>query len=69
MLHIVNWDELSMDMTLISKASQPVTRCNAVRVTGDLLEKNLDLLLHKSFAERPHDFNQALSVEDRVTKI
>ena len=45
--------------------SKSVTRCNAVNITDDLLEKKLDLVLHESFAERPHDFNYAHSIEDK----
>ena len=28
--------------------------------------KKLDVLLYESFAERPHDFNHALSVNDKI---
>ena len=30
------------------------------------MEKKVDLLLHESFAENPHDLNQAASVEDKI---
>ena len=37
-----------------------------MRLSDDVLEKKVDLLLHESFAEKPHDFNQASSVEDKI---
>ena len=43
-----------------------MSRCNFVRVADDLLEKKVDLLLHELFVERPHDFNQAPSVNDKA---
>ena len=32
----------------------------------DGYSKKVDLLLRESFAERPHDFNQVPSVEDKI---
>ena len=43
-----------------------MTRCNFVWVSDNMVEKKVDLLLHESFAEKPHDFNQAPSVNDKV---
>ena len=43
-----------------------MTICNFVQVADDLLEKSVDLLLHESFAERPHDFNQAPFIDDKI---
>ena len=43
-----------------------MTRCNFVRISDDMLEKKVNLLLHESFAERPHDFNQAPSTIDKA---
>ena len=31
-----------------------------------MLEKKVDLLLHESFTEKPHNFNQASSVNDII---
>ena len=41
-------------------------RCNFIRTRDELLEKKVDALLYESFAERPHDSNQAPSVEDKI---
>ena len=46
--------------------NRPLTRCNLVRFSEELLEKKVDVLLHELFAERPHDFNCAPSVDDKV---
>ena len=35
-------------------------------IFGRTLIKKLDILLHEAFAERPHDFNCAPSVNDKV---
>ena len=43
-----------------------MTCCNVVRFSDEILDKKVDLLLHESFAERPHDFNQAPSVNDKI---
>ena len=43
-----------------------MTRCNFVRISDDILEKKVDLLLRESFAEKPYDFNQAPSVNDKI---
>ena len=43
-----------------------MTCCNFMRISDDILEKKVDLLLHESFAEKPHDLNQAPSVNDKI---
>ena len=59
----LDWTIFGLDSHLKSK---PRTRCNFVCVADDMLEKKVDFLLHESFAEKPHDFNQALSVNDKI---
>ena len=46
--------------------NKPFTRCNFVRLSDEFLEKKADALLYESFAERPHDFIQAPSVNDKI---
>ena len=46
--------------------SKPMTRCKVVCFSDEILDKKVDLLLHESFVERPHDFNQAPSVNDKI---
>ena len=57
------WTIFGPDPYLKSKS---MTRCNFLRLSDDVLEKKVDLLLHESFAEKPHDLNQAPSVEDKI---
>ena len=35
--------------------NKPLTRCNFIRLSDEILEKKVDVLFHESFAERPHD--------------
>ena len=46
--------------------SDPIVKCNYVRVSDEMLEKRLDTLIHESFAEKHHDTNTVPSVEDKV---
>ena len=59
----LGWTAFGSDPSL---KSRPLTRCNLVRTSDELLEKKIDVLLHESFAERPHDFNSAPSVNDKI---
>ena len=59
----IGWTVFGPDPHLKNK---PLTRCNLVRFSDEILEKKVDVLLHESFAERPHDFNHAPSVDDKV---
>ena len=36
------------------------------RLSDEIVEKKFDTLLQESFAERPHDFNHAPSVNDKI---
>jgi hypothetical protein len=59
----IGWTAYGPDPGLRNK---PLTRCNLVRCADEILEKKIDTLLHESFAERPHDFNCAPSVNDKI---
>ena len=59
----LGWTVFGPDPYLKNK---PMTRCSFVHVSDDVLEKKVDLLLHESFAERPHDYNQAPSINDKI---
>ena len=48
----LGWTVFGPDQYLNNK---PMTRCNFVRISDDILEKKVDLLLHESFVEKPHD--------------
>ena len=48
---------------------KPMVQCNFIRASEELLEKKVDLSLHKSFAERPHDFTQAPSINEKLFQI
>ena len=59
----LGWTAYGLDPNL---RCRPFTRCNLVRSSDEFLEKKIDTLLHESFAERPHDFNNAPSVNDKI---
>ena len=59
----LGWTVFGPDQYLKNK---PITRCNFVCISDDTLENKVDLLFRESFAEKPHDFNQAPSVNDKI---
>ena len=59
----IGWTVFGPDPFLKNK---PLTRYTFVRLSDEMLERKVDVLLHESFAERPHDFNQAPSINNKM---
>ena len=59
----LGWTAFGSDPNMHSNS---LFRSNLIRISDELLEKKVDVLLRESFAERPHDFNSAPSVNDKI---